>query len=120
MKKQKAGESLVEVMVAAVIFLMMASVLQGAITFCTKAQQKSQNIRERNAVICQNLQTSPEIPNGTAAFSFQAVSSDGLSTGTATLFQVDVQLLKKEVAYTAEDGTVRKADFYLFGGGGGP
>lgn len=120
MKKRKAGESLVEVMVAAAIFLMMVSVLQGAITFCTKAQQKSQKIRERNAAVCRDFQTSPEISNGTAAFAFRAVSPDGVQTGTVTLFQVDVQLLKKEVAYTAEDGTIRKADFYLFGGGGGP
>ncbi len=120
MKKQKAGESLVEVMIAAVIFLMMTAVLQGAITFCSKAQQKSQRIRERNAAICQDLKATPEIFNGTAAFSFQAASPDGLQTGTTTLFQVDVQLLKKEVPYTGEDGSARKADFYLFGGGGGP
>ncbi len=119
-KKHKAGESLVEVMVAAVIFLMVTAVLQGAITFCSKAQQKSRDIRERNAKVCQDLLTSPEIFNGTAAFAFQAASPDGLQTGTATLFQVDVQLLKKEVAYTTEDGGARKATFYLFGGGGGP
>ena len=50
-----SGESLVEVMVSAVIFLMMMAVLEGSISFCTNAQHKSEQVRETNAEICRLL-----------------------------------------------------------------
>ena len=40
-KYRKSGETLVEVMVCAVLFLMMAAVMQGAISFSTNAHHKS-------------------------------------------------------------------------------
>ena len=57
-----SGESLVEVTVSAVIFLMMMAVLQGSISFCTNAQHKSEEIRQENAEICRNLQSASYIP----------------------------------------------------------
>ena len=52
--QSRTGESLVEVMVSAVIFLMMMAILQGSISFCTIAQQKCQQIRDINEEICRN------------------------------------------------------------------
>lgn len=47
MKKNRhnCGETLVEVMVSIVIFLLLIAVLQGSVSFCTKAQNKSRDIR---------------------------------------------------------------------------
>lgn len=121
--RAKAGESLVEVMVSAVIFLMLAAVLQGAVTFCTRAQHRSKEIRQRNAQICENLQTAPSASNGSASFAFKATDGDGTQTGSTVLFQVEVPLEKKEVPYTDQGGALKTAAFYLFGnsgGGGGP
>ena len=77
-----SGESLVEVMVSAVIFLMMMAVLQGAISFCTNAQHKSREIRERNAEICRNLQTASYIPGPESKnYIFKATTAEGETPG---------------------------------------
>ncbi len=63
-----SGESLAEVMVSAVIFFIMMAVLQGAISFSTNAQHKSEEIREkmhRFAGTCRLLPTFPEQKAGT-------------------------------------------------------
>ena len=59
MKKLKihknSGETLVEIMVSAMLFLMMMAIIQGAISFCTNAQHKSREIRESNGEICNKV-----------------------------------------------------------------
>lgn len=117
--RAKAGESLVEVMVSAVIFLILAAVLQGAVTFCTRAQHRSREIRRRNAEICEALQTTPANSNGFASFEFKATNAEGTQTGNTVLFQVEVPLEKKEVPFTDADGAVGTTVFYLFGSSGG-
>lgn len=125
----KSGETLVEVLAAAAIFLLMMSIMQGAISFCTNAQHKSQAIRNNNAQICKNLRDG-SVPvtsgGGTATYSFQAVASDG-NPGGSVLFKIEAGLGKKEVLYEDESGTDQTVTFYLFqptvtpgGGGGGP
>ena len=118
-----SGESLVEVMVSAVIFLMMMAVLQGAISFCTNAQHKSREIRERNAEICWNLQTASYIPGPDSKnYIFKATTAEGETPGAeaAELFCVDVELGAKEVAFRESDGTSKTVTFYLFGTSGAP
>lgn len=123
MKKLKkygsSGETLVEVMVCAVLFLMLAAVMQGAISFSTNALHKSTEIRETNAEICRNLRAESTADEGTANYTFQATSMDGSATG-ANVFTIEVPLGKKSVS----DGKGRTVDFYLYGpvvtGGGGP
>lgn len=116
-----SGESMVEIMVSIVIFLMMMAVMQGAISFCSNAQTKSVQIREANAEICQKLETSAYTDNGNATYSFKATSADGATSGTETLFSVEVELGKKEVS----DSEGKTTTFYMFGvpsgtGGGTP
>ena len=99
-----AGESLVEVTVSAVIFLMMMAVLQGSISFCTNAQHKSEEIRQENAEICRNLQSASYIPG-----------AETPGAEAAVLFRIAVELGTKEVTYLDADGTPKTTTFYLFG-----
>ncbi|MEY8481696.1 hypothetical protein AALD74_07520 [Lachnospiraceae bacterium 48-21] len=113
-----AGESLVEVTVSAVIFLMMMAVLQGSISFCTNAQHKSEEIRQENAEICRNLQSASYIPGAeNMTYLFKATTADGETPGAeaAVLFRIAVELGTKEVTYLDADGTPKTTTFYLFG-----
>lgn len=122
-----SGETLVEVLAATAIFLLMMAIMQGAISFCTNAQHKSEAIRSNNAKICENLQKSSATitPNGSATYSFKAITSDG-EPGGNVLFEVEAGLGTKEVSYEDESGTEQTIIFYLFlptanlnGGGAG-
>ena len=120
-KNGKSGETLVEIMVSAFLFLILMAVMQGAISFCTNARHKSEQIRAANAEICQNLHSGlTASANGSRSFNFQAVSADGTVEG-AQVFSVNVELKKKEASNG--DGS-KKVTFYLFDsaltGGGRP
>ena len=77
LKKQNlhSGESLPEVMVSGLLFLMMAAVLQGAVAFGNRAKTKSESIRKENAKICRMLRETPWTDSSeTAAYTFVAIS----------------------------------------------
>ncbi len=123
MKKLKiyknSGETLVEIMVSAMLFLMMMAIIQGAISFCTNAQHKSREIRESNGEICNKVRQgtaglSLEDNGGNKSLEFKAISADGQTTGSH-VFTVKTDLTKTEVS----DGSgARKAVFYFFEKGG--
>ena len=128
-KRLRSGESLVEALVGIFIFLMILAILQGAVSFCTNAQRKSEEIRERNAVICQNLRETAYTEGGAGAEAnlvFKAVVIDpdtgkpirDPSTGepitSGTLFNVKADLGTKDVKYE-EEGEQKSILFYLFG-----
>ena len=123
----KSGETLVEILAAAAIFLLMMGIMQGAISFCTNAQHKSAAIRSVNAEICRKLRvTTPASAGGAATYSFRAISLDGTQQ-SGVLFEVETDLGKKDVTYRDEAGVERTVTFYLFqstipnaGGGAGP
>lgn len=124
--RSDSGESLVEVLVSMLIFLMMVAVMQGAISFCTNAQHKSEQIRKNNAEICEKAwKTEPVAAGGTAFFQFTAVSADGSLAGTTTLFKIETRLGEKKVSCTDADGNTREYTFYVYmepseTGGGSP
>ncbi len=113
LKKQHlySGESLPEVMVSGLLFLLMAAVLQGAVAFGSSVKIKSESIRKKNAEICRELrETSWTDGNETAVYSFVAISQDESQVGTAKLFQVEVRLGRKEILSGTDQIT-----FYMFG-----
>lgn len=119
---KKSGETLVEILVSGFLFLMMMAVLQGAVSFCSSAQQKSRQLRDSNARLCQNLRAADGIAgeaNGEKELSFRAVSPDGSQIGSH-VFTVKAALEKKDIS----DGEGRKTTFFLFApketGGGSP
>lgn len=118
--KGSSGETLVEIMVSGALFLILMAVMQGAISFCSNAQQKSGQLRKTNAEICNELRRSENMPgtvNGSADMAFRAVAADG--TVGNQVFTVHVELEERPV--TADGKT---AVFYSFApggtGGGGP
>lgn len=118
-----SGETLVEIMVSAFLFLLLMAVMQGAVTFCTNAQHKSAQLRSSNAEICGEMRGSMDTP-GTRIrdleFSFVATSADGQQTGNRVFKVKNVELLKKTI--TDKEG--KEVTFYLYGskqaGGGSP
>ena len=118
--KGSSGETLVEIMVSGLLFLLLMAVMQGAISFCSSAQQKSGQLRKTNAEICNTLRRSENTPgtvNGSAEMAFRAVAADG--TVGNQVFTIPVELEERSV--TADGKT---AVFYSFApgstGGGGP
>lgn len=123
--KSNAGESLVEVLVSMFLFLMMVAIMQEAISFCTNAQHKSEQIREQNAKICESVwEKDSSGTGGRAKFVFRAVSADGSQTGNE-VFEIEADLGEKTVPYTDEEGTTQDYTFYVYmeqpaAGGGSP
>lgn len=110
-----AGETIVEVTASTLIFLLMVAMLQGAVSFCGKAQQKSRQIRYDAAEVSKALwQTNwPETTEGTADFQFYAVGADG--TKGNNVFSVNVDLNTKDVTYQSMDGADKDMRFYVYG-----
>lgn len=116
----RSGETLTEVTAAMVIFLIVAAVLQGAVTFGVSAMKKSKEIRQRNTQICRDLQSAAYTDSGSGAeFSFRAISADGSESGTAVLFRVNTGLGHRDVSYTDENGNEKTVTFYVYGEAGG-
>lgn len=113
-KCKDAGETLVEIMVSAVLFLLMMAVMQGAISFCTNAQRKSEQIRKSNADICREIRESGGSLTGSEPYNYEFRSK----SGSSPVFNIDVNLEKRTV--DSDDG--KQAVFYLFSpkGGGSP
>lgn len=111
--KANAGETLVEVMASVVIFLMMMGILQSAVLYSRAALEKSRQIRADNETICEQLRETPKVTGGTSSLNFQAVSADGSITGNQ-VFSVDATKAKKEISYTAADGTQKSITFYYY------
>ncbi len=116
--KNRSGESIVEVMVSAAVFLLLMAVLQGAVLFCNSAQKKSQQIRKDTAEICKKLPSAPISENGSDNYVFYAVSADGTVVGDR-VFSISAKKQKKEVSYEGADGEASSVTFYLFGTDGG-
>lgn len=113
----RSGETLVEVLAAAAVFLLMMGIMQGAISFCTRAQHKGEALRAVNADICEKLRTASwdtSIPDRRAVYSFKAVSADGQHESSGVLFRVEAGLGEKKVEYKDESGTDRTVTFYVF------
>ena len=91
MKKHKirprSGESLAEILVSTLIFLMMVAVLQGAVSFATNAVSSGK----------------------TADYIF---SPDGNESNQ--LFTVRVSLQTKTVSYVDEEGQTQTSVFFVF------
>lgn len=112
--RTNAGETLVEVMVSVVIFLMMMGILQGAILYSRAALEKSRQMRAENEAICEALRKSGNLSDqGASKLTFQAVSADGKTTGN-TVFKVEAQKKARTVTYEASDGTQKSTTFYLY------
>lgn len=122
--KSQRGETLVELMVSIVIFLLLLGTLAGAISFATAAQQKAQSLRDNAAAFQQSVR------HGTATGAttkteeaFYATTYDESQTGTQAVCRIPLK--QQTITATGADGTTT-TDFSVFGtdktpaqGGGG-
>lgn len=112
-KYRSSGETLVEVMVCVVLFLMLAAVMQAAVSFSTNALRKSAQIREENAGICARLREPGTVAKGSLTpYGFQASSG-------STAFTIRAYPATRSVSYQDSQGNTRTVEFYLYEAGGG-
>lgn len=121
--KSQRGETLVELMVSIVIFLLLLGTLAGAISFATAAQQKAQSLRDNAAAFQQSVRHGTAKGDTPKTEDFYATTYDESQTGTQAVCRI---LLKQQtITATGADGTTT-TDFSVFGtdktpaqGGGG-
>ncbi len=111
--KEKAGETLVEVMASIFLFLILLAILNGAISYCSNALVKNKEIRSENAKILEGLQKAQETTSDSLEMDFVATNADMTVKGNQ-VFTVTVNLAKKKVNYKDSDGNDQSTSFSLF------
>lgn len=121
--KDQGGETLVELMVSIVIFLLLLGTMAGAISFASNAQQKAQTIRDNAAALQYSVRHTD--PTGTGAkktLSLYVTDAEESAMGTNSVCQVPVN----EQVIQAAGSNGSTTSFSVFGtdktpaqGGGG-
>ncbi len=111
--KEKAGETLVEVMASIFLFLILLAILNGAVSYCSSSLAKNKEIRSENTKILEGLQSATETTSGSLEMKFIATNADMTVKGNQ-VFTVTVDLAKKKVDYTDSDGNNQTTSFSLF------
>ena len=118
--KSNSGETLVEVMVSMLLFLMILGMLQKSIDFASNAQVRSEELRQNNSAIAFSLRDEStwsdiSIEADSEYYEFYSAKADGtIVTGSELLFKVPVKHGKKNVSYTAADVSQKKIEFMFF------
>ena len=116
--KPNSGETLVEVMVSMLLFLMILGMLQKSIDFASNAQVKSEELRKNNSAIALALRSgssSSSTESSEVYYEFFSAKADGtIVTGSELLFKVPVKHGMKTVSYTAADGSSKSIEFAFF------
>lgn len=121
--KSQRGETLVELMVSIVIFLLLLGTMAGAISFASSAQQKAQTIRDNAAALQYSVRHTDPAGTGTSkTLSLYVTDAQQSVTGTNAVCQVPVN----EQVIQAADANGSTTSFSVFGtdrtpaqGGGG-
>lgn len=121
--RDQAGETLVELMVSIVIFLLLLGTLAGAISFATAAQQKAQSLRDNAAAFQQSVRHGAAAGETAKTEDFYATTYNESETSPNAACQIPLKL--QTISATGADGT-STTDFAVFGtdktpaqGGGG-
>lgn len=108
--RERRGETLVEVLVSTVVFLLLLAALSGAVAFAHNAEVRSGEIRDHANELQRSVRSGAAKGEDCKTFEFRSVSSDG-STGDNVLFSVEA----KKQTITASDDAGNQTDFYVFG-----
>lgn len=108
--RERKGETLVEVLVSTVVFLLLLAALSGAVAFAHNAEVRSGEIRDHANELQRSVRSGTAEGEYCQTFEFRSVSSDG-STGDNVLFSVKA----KKQTITASDDAGNQTDFYVFG-----
>ena len=107
--RSRRGETMVEVLVSMVLFLMLFAVMLGAVHFASNAQVRAETIRRRATALQRDLRSQTPKEGNSKTYQFVAVSEDGGTTGSR-VFQVPL----REQTVTARGGG-DEVTFYLYG-----
>lgn len=107
--RSRRGETMVEILVSMVLFLMLFAVMLGAVRFASNAQVRAETIRQRATALQRELRRQTPTGGDSKTYQFVAVSEDGGTTGSR-VFQVPL----REQTVTARGGG-DEVTFYLYG-----
>ena len=108
--RSRRGETMVEILVSMVLFLMLFAVMLGAVHFASNAQVRAETIRQRATALQRHLRSQTPTGDDSKTYQFVAVTEDGGTTGDQVVFQIT--LLEQTV--TAQGGG-DEVTFYLYG-----
>lgn len=112
--RSRRGESMVEILVSTVVFMLLLGALNGAVGFASNAQRKAEQIRQDAVNLQKSVRETPASPSDTGAtYSFHFIGTDG-SEDDDTVFQVKVR--RQTIPATTGSKTV---NFYRFAVGRG-
>lgn len=121
--RNQRGETLVELMVSIVIFLLLLGTMAGAISFASNAQQKAQTIRDNAAALQYRVRHTDPAETGTIkTLSLYVTDAEESAMGTNPVCRVNVN----EQTIPAQGTNGNTTSFSVFGtdktpapGGGG-
>lgn len=120
----KSGETLVEVVMSMVIFIIMLGMLTAAVNYSNASLTKNNEIRQQNNEILSQLAQTDSRSEGKAQIRFIATNS-AMDTKGNPVFVVPVTLASKTVTYKNNEADTRVVIFHLYqdddqtGGGSG-
>ena len=106
--RDRRGESMVEILVSTVVFMLLLGALNGAVGFASNAQRKSEQLRRDATELQESVRGNAEA----AAYDFKVTTSNGEDTDIDA-FRVKVK--KQTVNAKTEDG--KTVPFYRFAKG---
>lgn len=113
--KANAGETMTEVLVSMVIFLLMMGILQGAISYSSASLRKNKEIRANTSAILQGLQSQKIVQEGPKKpVTFVATDGNFTSLGY-DVFSVNTRFDTKIVTYTDSRGQEQTVSFCVYG-----
>ncbi len=111
--RDRRGESMVEILVSTVVFMLLLGALNGAVGFASNAQRKSEQIRKDATELQESVRGNAEVVDGdTETYNFKVTTSEGADTDIDS-FRVKVK--KQTVNAQTEDN--KTVPFYRFAKG---
>ena len=108
--RDRRGESMVEILVSTVVFMLLLGALNGAVGFASNAQRKSEQLRRDATELQESVRGNAEVE--AATYDFKVTTSNGEDTDIDA-FRVKVK--KQTVNAKTEDG--KTVPFYRFAKG---
>ena len=111
--RDRRGESMVEILVSTVVFMLLLGALNGAVGFASNAQRKSEQIRKDATELQESVREQTDVEGGEdATYDFKVTTSEGADTNIDS-FRVKVK--KQTVNAKTEDN--KTVPFYRFAKG---
>lgn len=108
--RDRRGESMVEILVSTVVFMMLLGALNGAVGFSANAQRKAEELRKDAAELQRSVREKTAAGEDTQTIGFHQILPESGAESTEDAFRVTVK--KQTVEAAADDG--KRVTFYRF------